>query len=82
VLLDLTTAATLLGYSASGLRKLIRRGDIRYFQSRPHAPIKFRQAWLDEFVERGSAPEEPVVRRRKPRLPEGGGVIDPALLNL
>jgi hypothetical protein len=83
--INLRQAAELLGYSESGLRKLIARGDIRYFQVRPHAPIKFRQEWLDEFIDRGTKPSEPETRTRttKPKPPTVGSFgFDPALLEL
>jgi hypothetical protein len=67
VMLSLAQAAELLGYSTSGLRKLVRRGDVRYFQARPHAPLKFRQEWLDDFIECGSQPSEPARRQRRPK---------------
>ncbi|WP_425616690.1 helix-turn-helix domain-containing protein [Anatilimnocola sp. NA78] len=70
-MLTLRDAAATLGYSISGLRKLCARGDVRFFQARKHSPLKFRPEWLDEFIERGSKPDEPVVRTRvaKPKRP-------------
>lgn len=69
-LLNLHEAASLLGYSVSGLRKLVARREVRFFQARPHAPIKFRRAWLDEFIDSNSIePGAPpmIGRRRKPK---------------
>jgi hypothetical protein len=66
-MLNLSQAAEILGYSTSGLRKLVARGDVRFFQSRPHAPLRFKPEWLEEFIERGSKPIEPAVRTRKPK---------------
>lgn len=58
----LCEAADILGMSESGLRKLVRRGEIRYSQTRKGAAIRFRREWLDEFIE----PPAPV----RPRLPK------------
>jgi hypothetical protein len=56
-LLTLEEAAAQLGYSASGLRKIVNStkagkggAGILFFQV-GRGPIKFRQEWLDEFVE-------------------------------
>lgn len=70
MLISLSEAAELLGYSTSGLRKLVARRAIQFFQARPHSPIKFRREWLDEFVEAGSIkPGAPATaqKRRKPK---------------
>jgi NADH dehydrogenase/NADH:ubiquinone oxidoreductase subunit G len=48
-LLTLEQAADYLGYSPSGLRKMAKRGDVRFVQSKPNAPLKFRREWLDEL---------------------------------
>ena len=57
-LLSMNDAAERLGYSRSGLQKLVdntkRRGKppyIRFLQTGKGARIKFLPAWLDEFVE-------------------------------
>jgi hypothetical protein len=69
-MLDLKQAAELLGYSTSGLRKLVRRGDVRVFQARPHAPLKFRPEWLDEFIEaRSTTPSEAPAQQRRRAKP-------------
>ena len=67
-LISLDTAATQLGYSVSGLRKLIRKKAIQFFQISPHAAIKFRQEWLDEFVEAKTIkPSRPLPPKPKPK---------------
>jgi hypothetical protein len=70
MMLSLSQAADILGYSTSGLRKLVAKRAIQFFQAGPHCPIKFRREWLDEFIEAGSikpgAPAE-VQKRRKPK---------------
>ncbi len=48
-LLDLATAATLLGYKPAGLRKVVKAEQIRYVQN-GNGPIKFRREWLDEYI--------------------------------
>jgi excisionase family DNA binding protein len=57
-LLTLQQAADRLGYTAKGLRKLVKRGEIRFLQARPRSPIKFRPEWLDEFIDRRKPPTE------------------------
>lgn len=49
-MLNLRQAAEKLGYSTSGLRKLVNRGAIRHFQPGPRARIKFRVEWVEEFI--------------------------------
>ena len=76
-MLSLEQAAILLGYSVIGLRKLVGRRVIRYFQSRPHAPVKFRREWIDEYIDAHSIePGAPLVtpaqrKRKAPPLPAG-----------
>jgi excisionase family DNA binding protein len=48
-LLTLREAAAYLGYSPSGLRKIVSKRAIRYSQV-GQGPIRFRREWLDEFV--------------------------------
>jgi hypothetical protein len=65
-MLSLREAAELLGYTESGLRKIIARKGIEFFQSRPWAPIKFRREWVDSFIMGHSTmlPHPPIVRSR------------------
>lgn len=87
-MLSVDEAAATLGYSTSGLRKLIARRELRYFQARPHAPIKFRREWLNEFIEAHSAEPGPelvaaVERKKKaPRINGGAREFSDALLAL
>jgi len=86
-LLDLNEAAALLGYSVSGLRKLVSRREVRFFQARPHAPIKFRRAWLDDFIDSNSIePGAPpvIAKRKKPKREpfESRFGLDPSLLDI
>jgi hypothetical protein len=61
-MLGLREAADVLGYSERGPRRIIERSrqkaksvrltgpTIRFFQTTPSAPIRFKQEWLDEFI--------------------------------
>lgn len=53
-MLNLKQAAEALGYSESGLRKLVTRGGISFLQARPHAPLRFRPEWLEAFIQRNA----------------------------
>ena len=72
-MLKLKEAATLLGMSESGLRKLVRRNAIKYYQERKGGSIKFRREWIDDHIDGNShgdgvpqiAPKQPVRRHRK-----------------
>ena len=57
--LDLKESAAIIGLSESGLRKLVKRGAIRYFQPHAHCPIKFRREWIDQYRRRASCETEP-----------------------
>lgn len=82
MLIGMAEAAKLLNYSTSGLRKLVSRRAIRYFQARPHAAIKFRREWLEEFVEGGATvPAGKTAKRAPVNVPSQFG-FDPALLKL
>jgi hypothetical protein len=74
-LLSLQQAARFLGYSAGGLRKLVRRRELQYFQVRKHSPLRFRQEWLDAFVaEHSVGTGLPVPETRKKKPPKVGGL--------
>jgi hypothetical protein len=81
-LLSLEMAANYLDYSKRAMRRLIDRSRkrlsgqevrgpvIRFFQPFPGADIKFRQEWLDEFIDQGShdpkaTPITGGIKRRK-----------------
>jgi hypothetical protein len=61
-MIGLDEAAQLLGYSVSGLRKIVDRSRrrlrgepvvrpmIQFFQAGPKAPIKFKPQWVDDFI--------------------------------
>jgi hypothetical protein len=69
-MLDLATAAELLGYKPAGLRKVVKAGQIRFVQN-GRGPIKFRREWIDEYIH-ASNPTK--VKRspsqRRPALPQ------------
>jgi len=62
-LLSIQEAAEVLGYSVKGLRKIIDRSrakangartrgpTIRFFQSCRGAPVRFKEEWIEEFIE-------------------------------
>jgi len=79
-MVNLQEAAEYLGYSASGLRKIVSRSKvkqgggtthgvtIKYFQARKNSEIKFRQEWLDAFVaEFTTDPSDPLPPPYKPK---------------
>ena len=68
-LISLEEAAELLGYSPSGLRKIVNRtragksaATIRFFQI-GNGPIKIKREWVDDFIAANSV--MPVQRRPK-----------------
>jgi hypothetical protein len=61
----LKQAATRLGYSESGLRKLVDKRAIEFFQLRPWSPIKFKPEWLDAFLAKHTV-EHRSVKHSKP----------------
>jgi excisionase family DNA binding protein len=77
--LSLSEAAKYLGYSESGLRKIVKRKEIRFAQS-GQGPIKFQREWLDEFLVGRGVERSPAQSRRAPISiqPEHG--FDPSLL--
>ncbi len=87
-LLSLNEAARLLGYKASGLRKIVARTKrgatthaIQFFQI-GRGPIKFRREWVEAFIESNAAGPKPVLcppareRGEQSKLVAG---FDPAL---
>jgi excisionase family DNA binding protein len=48
-LLNVAEAAEYLGYSPTGLRRIVEEQRIQYVQN-GRGPIKFRREWLDEFI--------------------------------
>jgi hypothetical protein len=71
-MLNLEQAAAVLGCSESGLRKIVRRREIHFFQARKHSPLKFKPEWLAEYIDRHDTPpdessEAPAARQRQPR---------------
>src|SRR4051812_34666405 len=74
-MLSLDEAASLLGYTPSGLRKIVRRtrqgkcgATIQYFQI-GQGPIRFKPEWLDDFVAANSyLPARPTPATPTPRV--------------
>ena len=69
-LIDLATAAELLGYKPAGLRKVVKAGQIRYVQN-GKGPIKFRREWVEEFIKSNNPKgvERSPSQRRTPPPP-------------
>ena len=63
--LTIDEAAPLLGCSVSGLRKIVDRKAITYFQSGKGSPILFRQEWLDEYAKQNTF-SPPTPSRQNP----------------
>ena len=77
MMISLSEAAELLGYSTSGLRKLVAKRAIQFFQARPHSPIKFKREWLNEFVEAGSIkPGAPAAVQQRRKAKVGPAQVD------
>lgn len=87
-MLDLQQASNHLGMTTSGLRKLVSAGKITYFQDGKHARIRFKQEWLDAYInEHTHKPQEETKKARCKRHRAfngdlGGSVLDPDLLSL
>lgn len=63
--LSIEEAAPLVGCSVSGLRKIVDRKAIKYYQSVKGSPIMFRREWLDDYVERNTVtPPTPPAKSR------------------
>ncbi len=66
VLMSIEEAADYLGYSVSGIRKLVHKGGLRYFQASKGACLKFREEWLNEYIEAHSTLDpEPVAKLKR-----------------
>jgi hypothetical protein len=62
-MLTLREAAEQLGYTETGLRKIVDRKGIKYFQAKKWGTIKFKPEWLDEFVEQ-HMPQHPMIKSK------------------
>ena len=49
-MLNIEEVAKQLGCTVSGVRKVVARGEIRYFQHGKRGRLKFKPEWVDEFV--------------------------------
>ena len=87
-LLSLDEAARLLGYKASGLRKIVARTKrgatthtIQFFQI-GRGPIKFRREWIEAFIESKTVNAKPAARspvQKRAEKPKPVLGFDPAL---
>jgi hypothetical protein len=75
--LNIQQAAEYLGYSVSGVRKLMQRyrhgqPGLQYSQLVRGGKILFRQEWLDGFLERNKVyPIEPQPKQRRIKVTAG-----------
>jgi hypothetical protein len=83
-LLTLNEAAKVLGYTASGLRRIVNRtkaggqGPTINFLQVGQGPIKFRHEWLDEFIKANTLSPQGVERQpKKQPAPSPVIVIEP-----
>jgi hypothetical protein len=80
--LALKDAAIELGYSASGMRKLVKRRGIQFSQDRKHAPIYFLPEWLHDYTAKHSIVSgSPATKRRSKAHRSGRYGFDASLLN-
>ncbi len=69
-LVDLATAAELLGYKPAGLRKIVKAGKIRFVQN-GRGPIRFRREWIDEYIQASKPVKvERSPSQRRPAIPK------------
>mgnify|MGYP001023279220 CR=1 FL=1 len=82
-MLGLDDVAKELGKTVSGVRKLVAKRRIRYFQDGRHGRIKFKPEWVDEYIQKNTTPPQDdtdnpnIVMKQKPRqakqVPSGVG---------
>ena len=65
IVLTLKEAAERLGYSESGLRKLIAKRAIKF--AKPGGRYKFKLEWLEEFVAKGTVATQDEIVSPKPK---------------
>ena len=69
-MLDIEEVAQQLGCTVSGVRKVVARGEIRYFQHGKRGRLKFKPEWVDEFIARHTvAPAEEQPQRVSAKRP-------------
>ncbi len=81
-MLDIEEVAQQLGCTVSGVRKVVARGEIRYFQHGKRGRLKFKPEWVDEFIARHTVPpadEQPRPAHKKPaskqKPPKDNGAV-------
>ncbi len=70
-------AAVYLGTSLRTLRRMIAAGQIRYHQPSLHARIRFKEEWLEEYVERGTVETGSANGKRSRKPPPAPQVVGP-----
>jgi excisionase family DNA binding protein len=68
-MLDIEDVARQLGCTVSGVRKVVARGEIRYFQHGKRGRLKFKPEWVDEFVVKHTHAPTDEQPRRAPAQP-------------
>ena len=66
-MLDINDVATQLGNTPSGVRKLVAKKEIKYFQHGKHGRIKFKQEWIDEFIDKNTIAPKSELSTPKPK---------------
>lgn len=81
-MLDIEEVAQQLGCTVSGVRKVVARGEIRYFQHGKRGRLKFKPEWVDEFIARNTVapadetpPREPTKCTRRQVSQENDGTV-------
>jgi hypothetical protein len=49
---SLNNVAKKLGMTVSGLRKLVAKGEICYFQNGKRGRVKFKSEWVEDYISR------------------------------
>lgn len=71
-MLGIEDAAEQLGCTVSGVRKIVARGEIRYFQHGKRGTLRFKPEWIEEFIAQhthapGNQPPPRMPARRAPK---------------
>ena len=67
-MLDIEEVAQQLGCTVSGVRKVVARGEIRYFQHGKRGRLKFKPEWVEEFVCKHTvAPKDETPQKARPK---------------
>lgn len=71
-MLDIPEVAQQLGSTESGVRKLVAKREIKFYQHGKHGRIRFKQEWIDEFIEKHTvSPPDETLAPVPPRKHKG-----------